>query len=129
MIRLDEQPGTAREKLDRMTIEDLRLEVGILHGFLVPEGYGWVSTNPAIPAELANASDRVLSREMKPGVWISLCHEDGHGRNGPGWSWYVSDKPGVSYWERGGGCLAAHAAANAEAEVASGVYPPLWEHR
>lgn len=116
---------TPKEKLEALSVDALRMEVGILHGILVPDGYAWYSSDPRYPVEAVGADSRVLSKEMKPGVWVSLILDRNVGDHGPGWSWYISDKPGMSYWERGGGCLCRDAIKNAESVAAEDVYPPV----
>lgn len=119
---------TPAEKLEGFDLEALRHEVGLLHGVHGIEGYTWY------------VDSQVFAREVSPGVWVKLAPplavKFSWGGStlsridtdcGPGWSWYVSDAPDRTYYERGGACLGLLARDEAEEAareiVAAGGFP------
>lgn len=101
-----------RKTLLSASRETLEKEIALLHGILwETDGYklrggGFLADDPLDP---------LFVREWSPGVFIKLRPPTVN--DGPGWSWYISDKPDATYWERGGGCFFDDARRNAEEEV------------
>ena len=97
-------PEKKLAKLETLTLDQLRHEVGVIHG-VIPFGHGYAS--------MVNWGDeRILfAKEIEPGIWIKVMF---CAYWSPGWSWYISDKPDTTYVERGGGCTGDEARVEAE---------------
>jgi hypothetical protein len=105
--------NTYVDKLNNFTEDQLRREVGLLHGVLGFEGYEYY------------AEQRLFARQMQPGIWIKLVPPTASdswfpvsftlsSTWGPGWCWYISYAPDTTYCERGGACLGDQAREDAE---------------
>lgn len=98
-------------KVPDFQLEELKVEVGILHGIWVPEGFELGNHKPSgYGLGIDPQSVFWYTPLFGTGFYLSLFW------NGePGWSWYIDTKPGSGYHERGGGCLFMRALADAAA--------------
>ena len=105
------------ESLSAFTVDELRQEILILNGVWVPDGVRYSEKLGVFYLQVGEQFISLLHSGVSEYPWDE--GQVGPGQWGPGWAWYINDRPGVEYRERGGACLFMRALDEAKACVAT----------